>query len=68
MIDAERRRRISIQVWERWTDGGRGLNGEAEESTMAAVERAAAAAYRDGINDLDWEAETLRLLDDGASE
>lgn len=64
---AERRHRVAIQVWERWTDGGLKLNGETEEATMAAVERAADASFRAGINDLDWEAATLRLLDDGGN-
>lgn len=61
---ADRRYRVAIQVWERW-NGGRALNGETEEATMAAVERAADASFREGICDMDWEDAALRLLDDG---
>jgi hypothetical protein len=55
----ERRERVVVQVVERWM-------GEVSEQTTAEAELyakvAANATYHPKINDLDWEAATLRRL------
>lgn len=61
-LHAERRARVAVQVLARLRP-----DDDPTDEDMEAAERAADVVFRDGINDLDWEAEVLRLLDDGSS-
>lgn len=54
----ERRERMLIQVISRWT--GVDYNDDADVNLKALA--AADETYRHSINDLDWEAATLRRL------
>lgn len=64
-VHRRRRDRVAVQVWEKWTDGGAGLNGETEDETMLAVIAAADATFTAETNDLDWEAATMSHLERG---
>ena len=54
----ERRERLVIQVVARWT----GLDYNDDELVCAAARTAANETYTETINDLDWQAATLRRL------
>jgi len=59
MTDHEsRRERVLIQVVARWT----GIDYNDDPAVNARAIAAADATFREGINDLDWEAATLRRL------
>jgi hypothetical protein len=54
----ERRERLVIQVVSRWT----GIDYNDDELVNAAARTAANETYHPKINDLDWQAATLRRL------
>ena len=54
----ERRGRVLVQVIARWT----GIDFNADADVNLTAEVAADAVYCPEINDLDWEAATLRRL------
>jgi hypothetical protein len=54
----ERRERLVIQVVARWT----GIDYNDDELVNAAAKKAADETYHPTINDLDWQAATLRRL------
>ena len=53
-----RRSRLLIQVLARWT----GIDFNDDEEANRKATEAADATFRPGINDLDWQAATLRQL------
>jgi alkylhydroperoxidase family enzyme len=58
LLYAGRRERLLIQVIARWT----GIDYNDNEAVNAKAQAAADATYHGKINDLDWQAATLRRL------
>lgn len=60
LLYRERRDRVAVQVLYRWL--GDDAAGRDDGAGARAVAAAADAAYRADLNDLDWEAATMRRL------
>lgn len=60
VVRRARRDRVAVQVLYRWL--GDDAASRDDGAGMLEVQAAADAEFRDGVNDLDWEAATLRRL------
>jgi GTP-dependent phosphoenolpyruvate carboxykinase len=59
-----RRERVVVQVLEKWTRGV-ALRADLEAEVTQAVRAAADMSFTSMINDMDWEAAALALLQQG---